>query len=211
MTTTANQITIVRLLLIPAFVWLGLRYGNGVERQHPDESLRWAAILVFLTASLTDGLDGYVARRYHQTSKVGAILDAIADKTLLLAALLTLTFSDWGYRPPWWFLAVIFGRDAVVVGGSLALQYVKGTVHVRPRWTGKIATCLQIAVVAWIGLRVPFVSPLVLVVLATVFTILSWAGYMTDGIRQLHQTGREEPVRGQASGILSSLERHPEP
>ena len=206
--TTASQITIVRLLLIPVFVWLGLAYGDSVARQHPVESLRWATILVFLVASLTDGLDGYIARHYHQSSKLGAVLDAIADKTLLLAALLTLTFGDWGYRPPWWFLAIVFGRDAVVVSGSLALQYVKGTVHVRPRWTGKIATCLQIAVVAWIGLRIPFVPPLAVIVLAAVFTLLSWIGYVTDGIRQLRDP--DQPGSAHETdhpGLLSSLEQ----
>ena len=206
--TTASQITIVRLLLIPVFVWLGLDYGVGVARQHPDESLRWATILVFLVASLTDGLDGYIARHYHQTSKLGAVLDAIADKTLLLAALLTLTFSDWGYRPPWWFLAIVFARDAVVVSGSLALQSLKGTVHVHPRWTGKIATCLQITVVAWIGLRIHFIPPLAVIALAAVFTLLSWIGYVIDGIRQLRDPNQPNPTREDGHpGLLSSLEQ----
>ena len=203
--TTANKITIVRLLLIPVFVVLGLYYGDSVGRQAPDENLRYAAILVFLVASVSDGLDGYIARHYNQRSKLGAILDPIADKGLLLAGLLTLTFSDWGYRFPLWFPVLVIARDVVIVAGSLGLHFLNGEVHVRPRWTGKVATFFQMSAIAWVMLQLRWASPLVVVTLAGVFTLLSWIGYMTDGIRQLGHSEHGRPSAEPAT--LSPLER----
>jgi cardiolipin synthase len=202
--TTANKITIVRLLLIPVFVLLGVYYGNSVFIGEPQEGLRLAAILVFLIASVSDGLDGYIARRYHQRTKLGAILDPIADKGLLLAALLTLTFSDWGYHFPLWFPVLVIGRDFVIVAGSFGLHYVNGDVHVSPRWTGKVATVFQMAAIAWVMLQFRFINPLVLVTLAGLFTFVSGVAYVTDGIRQLQLAERSlagpPPARTSAVG-----------
>ena len=192
--TTANKITIVRLLLIPVFVLLGVYYGASVGDHTPDERLRYAAILVFVAASVSDGVDGYIARHYNQRSKLGAILDPIADKGLLLAGLLTLTFTDWGYRFPLWFPVLVIARDVVVVAGSLGLHYVNGEVHVRPRWSGKIATVFQMIAIAWVMFQFTFISPQIPVILAGVFTLVSWGGYMLDGIRQLHQSEHAQPM-----------------
>ncbi|MBA3273975.1 MAG: CDP-alcohol phosphatidyltransferase family protein, partial [Chthoniobacterales bacterium] len=100
MMTTANKITIVRILLIPAFVTMALYYGQGVQSGEPEEWQRFAAILIFLVASASDGLDGYVARRYNQRSALGVILDPIADKGLLLSGIITLSISNWSLHTP---------------------------------------------------------------------------------------------------------------
>ena len=193
--TTANKITIVRLLLIPVFVLLGVYYGQSVGAGEPQEGLRLAAILVFLLASVSDGVDGYIARRYNQRSKLGAILDPIADKGLLLAALLTLTFTNWGYHFPLWFPVLVIARDIVIVAGSFGLHYVNGHVHVRPRWTGKVATVFQMTAIAWVMLQFTFVPPLLLVTLAGLFTFLSGVAYVMDGIRQLHDAEQRLTAR----------------
>jgi cardiolipin synthase len=198
--TTANKITIVRLLLIPVFVLLGVYYGQSVTVGEPQEGLRLAAILVFLVASVSDGLDGYIARRYHQRTKLGAILDPIADKGLLLAALLTLTFTDWGYHFPLWFPVLVIGRDIVIVAGSFGLHYVNGDVHVRPRWTGKVATVFQMTAIAWVLLQFNFVPPLVPVTLAGVFTFISGVAYARDGLRQLQDAEKTLAAR-EAAGL----------
>lgn len=192
--TTANKITIVRLLLIPVFVLLGVYYGQSVADGLPDERLRYAAILVFVVASISDGVDGYIARHYNQRTKLGAILDPIADKGLLLAGLLTLTFTNWGYRFPLWFPVLVIARDVVVVAGSLGLHYLNGEVHVRPRWSGKIATVFQMLAITWVMFQFVFIQPWVPVLLAGVFTLISWAGYMLDGIRQLHHSEHARPA-----------------
>ncbi len=89
--TTANKITIVRILMIPAFVTMAIYYGQSVQRGAPLEWERITAIAIFLIASLSDGLDGYVARHYNQRSSLGVVLDPIADKGLLLSGIITLS------------------------------------------------------------------------------------------------------------------------
>ena len=116
--TTANKITIVRILLIPAFVTMAIYYGQSVQRGEPQEWQRYAAIIIFLVAAVSDGLDGYIARRYNQRSTLGVILDPIADKGLLLSGIITLSISNWSESNPElrqfpvWFPVLVITRDA---------------------------------------------------------------------------------------------------
>ena len=98
--TTANKITLVRILMIPAFVLMAIYYGESIKRGEPIEWQRYAAIVIFLVAAASDGLDGYIARRYNQKSALGVILDPIADKGLLLSAIITLSISNWSDVDP---------------------------------------------------------------------------------------------------------------
>src|SRR2546423_14925187 len=82
--TTANKITVVRILMIPVFVTLAIYYGESIQEGSPQDWMRVTAITVFLLAALSDGLDGFVARRYNQRSPLGVILDPVADKGSLL-------------------------------------------------------------------------------------------------------------------------------
>src|SRR5437899_11308419 len=93
--TTANKLTVVRILMIPAFVTMAIYYGESIKRAEPLEWMRFTAIAIFLIAAVSDGLDGYVARRYNQRSSLGVILDPIADKGLLLSGIITLSISNW--------------------------------------------------------------------------------------------------------------------
>lgn len=193
--TTANKITIVRILLIPVFVTMAIYYGQSVARGEPLEWQRFAAIIIFLVAAVSDGLDGYVARRYNQRSALGVILDPIADKGLLLAAIITLSISNWSElnpesgRLPAWFPVLVITRDAVILVGSAVLQLLNGKVHVRPSWTGKVATFLQMAALAWVMLQLHFLPLIYVVVAAGLFTSVSGIIYVMDGIRQLQAEG----------------------
>src|SRR5438132_8973935 len=120
--------------MIPVFVTLAIYYGESIQRGDPLEWQRFAAIIVFLLAAASDGLDGYVARRFNQKSRLGVILDPIADKGLLLAGIITLSFSDWKYQFPIWFPVLVITRDAVIVCGTIVLHYLVGAVKVKPSW-----------------------------------------------------------------------------
>src|SRR5437870_13650030 len=98
--TTANKITLVRILMIPAFVTMAIYYGQSIQRGVPLEWQRFSAIAIFLIAAVSDGLDGYVARRYNQRSSLGVILDPIADKGLVLIGIVTLSISNWSEVAP---------------------------------------------------------------------------------------------------------------
>src|SRR5437667_5399986 len=126
--TTANKITVVRILMIPVFVTFAIYYGESIQRGEPLEWQRFTAIIVFLVAAASDGLDGYVARRYHQRSSLGVILDPLADKGLLLSGIITLSISNWSEidpnygKFPLWFPVLVITRDVVILVGSAILH-----------------------------------------------------------------------------------------
>src|SRR6266705_5008176 len=126
--------------MIPVFVALAIYYGESVRRGAPLEWQRFAAIIVFLLAAASDGLDGYVERRYQQRSRLGVILDPIADKGLLLSGIITLSISNWSKadpdygRFPIWFPVLVITRDAVILIGAVVLYLLNGKVDVKPNW-----------------------------------------------------------------------------
>jgi CDP-diacylglycerol--glycerol-3-phosphate 3-phosphatidyltransferase len=186
--TVANQITLARIAAIPAFVMLAIYYGESVLEGDRQPWLRWTAIGVFVVAAVSDGLDGFVARRFNQHTKLGTILDPIADKGLLLSALLVLTFGHWEVKFPLWFLILVIARDIAILMGCALLQFLNGDVIVRPSWMGKVTTVTQMAAIAWVMLQLHTPPPIFVILLAGVFTLASWVGYGIDGIRQIQST-----------------------
>jgi len=193
--TTANKITVIRILMIPVFVTLAIYYGESIQEGNPQDWMRFMAIAVFLLAAISDGLDGYVARRYNQRSSLGGILDPIADKGLLLSGIITLSISNWSQidshygRFPAWFPVLVITRDAVILLGSAVLHILNGKVRVRPSWTGKVATVLQMAAIAWVMLQIRIPPLLYIVIAAGLFTLVSGIIYVRDGVRQLSAEG----------------------
>ena len=193
--TTANKITVVRILMIPAFVTMAIYYGQSIQRGAPLEWQRFAAIAIFLLAAVSDGLDGYVARRYNQRSSLGVILDPIADKGLLLSGIITLSITNWSEvdpdygRFPAWFPVLVITRDAVILVGAVVLHLLNGKVRVKPNWTGKVATVCQMCAIAWVMLQLHFLPLLFVVIVAGIFTFVSGIVYVMDGVRQLQAEG----------------------
>jgi cardiolipin synthase len=193
--TTANKITIVRIAMIPLFVLMAIYYGESIQRGSPLEWQRYTAIVIFLVAAASDGLDGYVARRYKQRSALGAILDPIADKGLLLSGIITLSISNWSQvdpdygKFPAWFPVLVITRDVVILVGSAVLQLLIGKVTVKPNWTGKVATVCQMCAIAWVMLQLRFLPLLFVVIVAGIFTFISGVIYVLDGVRQLQAEG----------------------
>ena len=193
--TTANKITIARIGLIPVFVLMAIYYGESVKRGAPLEWQRYTAIVIFLVAAASDGLDGYVARRYNQRSALGVILDPIADKGLLLSGIITLSITNWSEldpnygKFPLWFPVLVITRDVVILVGSAILHLLNGKVRVKPSWTGKVATFLQMAAIAWVMLQLKIPPLFYVVVAAGVFTLISGLIYVMDGVGQLQAEG----------------------
>jgi cardiolipin synthase len=199
--TSANKITVVRILMIPVFVTLAIYYGESVQRGQPLEWQRLAAIIVFLLAAVSDGLDGYVARHYNQRSSLGVILDPIADKGLLLSGIITLSISSWSEgnsdygKFPLWFPVLVITRDAVILVGAAVLHLLVGKVKVRPSWTGKVATVCQMCAIAWVMLQLRFLPLLFVVIVAGLFTFISGVIYVMEGVRQLQAEGHAHARR----------------
>ncbi|HEX3627398.1 MAG TPA: CDP-alcohol phosphatidyltransferase family protein [Verrucomicrobiae bacterium] len=183
--TTANKITILRILLIPGFVTEAIYYVRTGNEIH-----RLAAMLLFGATAASDGVDGYIARHYNQISELGKILDPLADKLLLVSGIVLLSFDNAPYfqRIPLWLTGIIIGRDLLLAIGSVLIRSVVGNITVRPRITGKIATVLQMLVIVWILLRWDVVHGYLLQIWtigAGVFTAVSGLLYVFDGMKQL--------------------------
>lgn len=186
--TFASKITITRILMVPVFAVLAVAYGRTVAAGKPDEAIRWLALAFFVTAATTDGLDGWVARRFNQKSAFGAFIDPIADKLLLLTGVVTLSLVDWGvpgWRLPLWFAAIVVLRDCIILGGISYLHLSGRKVRIAPHWTGKVCTVTQMFALGWVMLRVVKLPPEWPCAVAGLFTLWSAVAYVQEGLRIL--------------------------
>lgn len=178
--TAANQLTILRMLLIPAFVILLLYDYRG-----------WA-LLTFFAAGLTDLFDGLIARRTGQKTALGAWLDPMADKLLLVTMFVMLTLPDIGSanRLPVWFTVLVISRDVAIVGTVAVVNLAIGPRTFRPSIYGKIATALfvvtGISALYFNYLGRPSQLVQVLVYASTAITFVSAGDYAVRVIRMPH-------------------------
>lgn len=139
--TIPNILTFVRMALIPVFASL-LYYGY----------YQWA-LFVFFFAGISDGIDGFIARRFNQQSSLGTILDPIADKLLMTTAFIILTLphilpADNKHFPvPFWVTAAVIGRDILIVTVALSIFIMTDFRSFKPSWLGKASTVVQISAV----------------------------------------------------------------
>jgi CDP-diacylglycerol---glycerol-3-phosphate 3-phosphatidyltransferase len=172
----ANVVTFARIALVPVFVYL--MYADAADGGTPDGpgTWLWVAIVIFVVASLTDSLDGYLARRSNRITKLGIFLDPLADKLLVGAALVVLVDLR---SFPLWAAVVIVAREIVIsLLRSAALR--RGRSMPASKF-GKLKTATQLPmVVAWVLPRSGWIAVTqdVLLVVAVAFTILSGAQYL---------------------------------
>ena len=139
--TFANKITVLRILTVPAFI-VTVLYLNA-----SNEYLKTVALGIFLFASISDLIDGYVARKFNQESRLGALLDPIADKLLLVSAFVCLFIMKDQFGPvqlPFWLLIVIISRDVILLAGYLIMHLIQTSVKVKPTNAGKLTTFFQV-------------------------------------------------------------------
>ena len=150
--TTASKITLIRVAFIPVF--MVLMYLSGGQ----SNLWMWISLAVFIVASLTDYVDGHIARKYNQVSDFGKFLDPLADKLLTIAAMVM--FCEWGMMPGW-ALMLVLAREFAVTGLRL-VAVGKGKV-IAAGWSGKVKTastmvglCVLMAfpTVAWLAIVV---------------------------------------------------------
>lgn len=189
--TTANKITIVRILLVPGFVVMFLYYVDT-----GNEWFRFLSLAAFALAAISDGIDGYIARRYQQHSELGKILDPLADKLLLISGIVLLSLHNEPRfdRLPLWLAGTVLGRDVVLLLGLIIIQYICGKITVRPAIIGKIATVLQMASVLWALFKWDGQWLFVWCISAAICTGISGFQYVFDGVRQLSASPSSSPV-----------------
>src|SRR5215471_2052015 len=162
-----NSLTLARIFLVPLVVWLIITHAM------------YAAFVLFLLAGLSDAADGFIAKRYGWHTELGAYLDPIADKALLVSIYVTLGFS--GHLPAWLVIAVV-SRDILIVGAVVLSWMLSRPLTMHPLLISKVNTCAQIVlaglVLAELGLGLGL-DPLVqlLIWIAGTLTIVSAAAY----------------------------------
>ncbi|MDD4933050.1 MAG: CDP-alcohol phosphatidyltransferase family protein [Methylacidiphilaceae bacterium] len=201
--TWANRVTIVRLLCVPAMALMLWQYGKSQADAAADDRFRVAGFVLFLAAALSDALDGFIARHWHQQSPLGRILDPLADKLLLLVSLLCLTTLPTRQSAPlpFWFLVLVLIRDVFLLGGIGFLRLLKRQVPIHPHWTGKAATFFSFITVAAALLKLAWSTASCWI--ATVFLIASSAFYFWRGLRILIQGISCSPLPSSRHGSAS--------
>jgi len=179
--TLANQLTLLRLALVPAFVILVL-YGR----------MGWA-LVAFVTAGITDGLDGLIARWTNQRTALGAFLDPMADKLLLVSAFVVLSLPGIGLvnRIPVWLTVLVISRDVAIVATVAIVSLTLGPRTFPPSVYGKVATALYIVTVALVllfnFLKQPSVVVDIAIWVSLAITLLSGFHYVVHVRRTLNE------------------------
>lgn len=164
-----NAISIVRIILVVpiAFCLWNQNYLS--------------ALILFLVGGLSDGLDGFLARRYHWETKLGVILDPMGDKLMMLTAYLIL---GWYKLIPWWLVALVIGRDLIIVTGTLLYRRVIGEAKLKPLFISKLNTTVQIVLVLLVMLsqviNIPVLVTESFIWIVAVTTLLSGYAYINE-------------------------------
>ena len=171
----ANRITILRIVLTPIFIAAILYHRLGI------------ALAIFILASITDGLDGYIARVRKEKTRLGAIMDPIADKLLIVSAYISLSIVTGlpeYLKMPVYVPIIVISRDAIILLGALIIYLNNGKLDIKPTALGKVTTTLQMITIVSVLLQFIYSSWIWNVMIA--LTIVSGVDYIRMGSRQLN-------------------------
>ncbi len=147
----ACQITILRILLIIPFVSCMLKINDPALGQQMRDVMRYASISIFIIMAVSDGLDGYLARSRGQATRLGAFLDPIADKLLITCACVLMASARTGvdgFLLPPTVVVLIIGKDLFLLIGFVIIYFITSRSFIVPVLVGKIATVLQLSMIA---------------------------------------------------------------
>ena len=175
-----NKLTILRVIMIPFFV-LTLLYDGG-----ENQTLRYVAAAIFIIASLTDMLDGKIARKYNLVTNFGKFMDPLADKLLVCSALICLVELK---ELPAWMVIVIISREFIISGFRLVASD-NGVVIAASYW-GKFKTTFQMIAVILMIFNIPALATvtMIMLVIAVVLTVISLVDYVAKNIEVLTKGG----------------------
>jgi cardiolipin synthase (CMP-forming) len=171
-----NLITLGRILLVPFVVWA---IASGAM---------WLAFVLFLAAGVSDAVDGFLAKRFHMTTELGAYLDPLADKALIVSIYLTLGIKA---SIPGWLVILVVSRDILIVGGILLAWLLGKPFKIKPLVVSKLNTAAQIVfacvVLGSLGFDIAAHNlTMALMGLVTALTLLSVAAYLAEWVRHMN-------------------------
>jgi cardiolipin synthase (CMP-forming) len=174
-----NLITLGRILLVPIVVWAISTPGT-----------MWIAFVLFVAAGVSDAVDGFLAKRFAMTTELGAYLDPLADKALIVSIYLTLGING---DIPRWLVILVVSRDIMIVGAFMLSWLIGSPLKVKPLVVSKLNTAAQIVfacvVLGTLGFdyELPRLT-LALMVLVAALTLLSVAAYVAEWVRHMNST-----------------------
>jgi cardiolipin synthase (CMP-forming) len=176
-----NLITLARILMVPVVVW-AITAGTDAAMQF--------AFLLFLAAGISDAVDGFLAKRFGMASELGAYLDPLADKVLIVSIYVSLGFVG---ALPLWLVILVVSRDIMIVGAIILSWLIDRPVVVKPLLISKINTAAQLLLAGLVLAALAFnwnLQPALvfLMVLVAVLTLLSVAFYVAEWIRHMNST-----------------------
>ncbi len=179
--TIPNYITIMRLLLVPFVIWAMLSGKEAI------------ALVAFIAAGVSDGVDGFIARRYNMKSELGTYLDPVADKLLLVSVFIVLAIQ--GFLPLWLVAMVVF-RDALIVSAVMLSTVMGNPVEMKPLFVSKANTAAQILLATLVLAHHGFDLDGELVIQAfigavTLLTTASTAAYLVTWLKHMADDGQE--------------------
>ena len=180
--TLANRLTIIRLLLVPILIGTALYYSPQ------KDYLRFVTLAIFLCAMALDVLDGYVARKFNQETKAGAILDPLADKILLISTYICIykiSVMFEAVRFPIWLVVAVISRDVILLLGCVVIRLFNGDVDINPTIWGKLTVFFQTVAVVGILMQWPVFNFSWYVIL--VFAVVSGIDYILKGVKELNR------------------------
>jgi len=175
--TIPNLLTVLRFLLVPVVVWAIIERYDVV------------AFAVFIVAGLTDGLDGFIAKKWNLSSRLGAYLDPLADKALLVSIFVSLGIVG---QIPIWLVAAVVARDVLILAAVVVSSLLGQTVPIRPLFVSKINTVAQILLAALVLADLAFPLELarpraVMVLVVAALTAASAAAYLVVWLRYMSE------------------------
>jgi cardiolipin synthase len=171
-----NLITLGRIILVPIVVWA---ISSGAM---------WVAFVLFLTAGVSDAVDGFLAKRFRMTTVLGSYLDPLADKALLVSIYVTLGING---LVPRWLVILVVSRDVMIVGGVMLSWLVGTPVKMKPLIVSKLNTVAQIVLASVVlgslgyGVQIPAVTNALMGLVAAT-TLLSVAAYLNEWMRHMN-------------------------
>ena len=187
--TPATWITIARLAGVFVFILLLTYHTLELKQGRSDSPFRPWALGLFVVVAATDFLDGWLARRRGEVTPLGAFLDPVADKLLVVSSLIMLTkpsLPALAPQFPVWFTWLVISRDVYLFAGAVLVHATGAKLNIRPRQIGKLATLLNMVAITFVLGRIAG-SPLnLLLALAAAATFWSWCQYTIDGLPQAH-------------------------
>ena len=166
-----NKLTIFRVILIPVFI---IALMSGII---PEPVNRYVGVVIFCVASFTDYLDGHIARKYNLVTNFGKFMDPLADKLLVSSALICMI--ELGFLPAW-IVIIIISREFIITGFRLIAA--EGGLVIAASWWGKIKTVTQMLMIILVLLGVGGIIGNILIILATVFSVISGVDYIVKNI-----------------------------